>query len=242
MGEPNYTPLKILIVDDEPLARARLLRLLADCPGVQVLAQADHADAAWDAVSEHKPQVVLLDISMPGSDGISLAGRLRSLDRPPLVIFITAYEAHALAAFERGAVDYLVKPVRLERLQEALGKARRYLGGSQSEPRWLRAKVGSRVQLISLDDVICCVAEDKYTTVHYNEGETVVDLSLAKLEQEHGDFFLRVHRSALVARQRLLGLENHQGRHWLSLRGTTHKLEVSRRHLPELRKYLKEHS
>ena len=200
--------MKVLIVDDEPLARARLKRQLSQCNDAQLVAEADGVTAAWDAISAHGPQVLLLDISMPDGDGISLAGRLRSLHQPPVVIFTTAYEEHALAAFDRAAIDYLVKPIRLERLKEALEKARRYLAGQQQQPRWLRTKVGSKVQLIGLDEIICCVAEDKYTTVHYEQGETVVDISLAKLEQEYGDFFLRIHRSALVAKQRLLGLEN----------------------------------
>lgn len=234
--------MKVLIVDDEPLARSRLRRQLSACNDIQIVAEAGGVEEAWQAINSAGPQVILLDVSMPDGDGIGLAGRLRSLHQAPVVIFTTAYEEHALAAFERAAVDYLVKPIRLDRLKEALEKARKYLLGQQQQPRWLRTKVGSKVQLIALDEIICCVAEDKYTTVHYTQGETVVDISLAKLEQEYGDFFLRIHRSALVAKQRLLGLENQQGRQWLSLRGTTLKLEVSRRHLPELRRYLKEHS
>jgi two-component system response regulator AlgR len=234
--------LKVLLVDDEPLARTRLKRLLGQCRGVQLVAEADNVEHAWEAIHTHQPQVVLLDIAMPDGDGLSLAARLRTLSQAPVVIFTTAYEEHALSAFGHAAVDYLVKPVRQERLQEAIERAQRFWAGQQHEPRWLRARVGSRVQLIALDDIICCVAEDKYTTVHYEQGETVVDISLAKLEQEFTDFFLRIHRSALVARHRLHGLENQQGRHLLSLRGSSVQLEVSRRHLPELRRYLKEHS
>lgn len=234
--------MKTILVDDEPLARQRLRRQLEQCDGVTLVAEAENSAQAWEQILAHHPQLVLLDIAMPGSDGMALAAQILTLNDPPLVIFITAYEEHALNAFERAAVDYLVKPVRVERLQQALARAQRYLAGNSQQPRWLRTKVGSRTQLIALDDIICCVAEDKYTTIHYAEGETVIDLSLAKLEQEHADFFLRVHRSALAARHRLLSLENQNGRQWLSLRGSSVKLEVSRRHLPELRRYLKEHS
>ncbi|GAB4201228.1 MAG: LytTR family DNA-binding domain-containing protein [Wenzhouxiangellaceae bacterium] len=234
--------MKTLIVDDEPLARLRLQRQLEQCPGVQVVGEAATAEQAWQLVAELQPQLLLLDIAMPAANGIELADRLRGLDQTPLIIFTTAYEEHALAAYERAAIDYLVKPVRLQRLREALQRAQRYLAGEAAEPRWIKAKVGGRTQLISLQEVSCCVAEDKYTTVHYSGGQTVIDLSLARLEQDYADYFLRIHRGALVARPKLRTLDSRQGRHWVRLQGCEMELEVSRRHLPELRRFLKEHT
>lgn len=239
--------MKVLIVDDEYLARGRLRRQLAECRDVTVVGEAATSEEAWAAVQDHHPQLLLLDISMPGEDGMSLAARLRDLPQPPAVVFTTAYEEHALSAYEQAALDYLVKPVRLERLREALARARNYCSAREAQPRWIRSRVGGRTQLIALTDVICCVAEDKYTTLYYHQddnhcGQTVIDHSLAKLEQEYAEYFFRIHRSILVARQRLLSLDRRQGKHFVSLRGADQQWEVSRRHLPELRRFLKEHS
>ncbi|NND45388.1 MAG: response regulator, partial [Xanthomonadales bacterium] len=164
--------IRILIVDDEPPARARLVRLLERVEGCELVGEAESGSRALGMITELNPELVLLDISMPGMDGMALATTLQAMERPPAVVFCTAWPDQALDAFDRDAVDYLVKPVRLERLETAVAKARRYRSpadaDSESETPFLRATVGGKTLLVALDDVFCLVAEDKYTTVHYS--------------------------------------------------------------------------
>jgi len=233
--------LNILIIDDEEPARSRLRRMVEAMTNVQVSGEAGSAFEAFDKIKNLKPDVVLLDISMPGMDGMELARLLQSETSPPAVIFCTAYQDQALAAFEREAVDYLVKPVRSERLEKALDKARRYRGNrpDEEEEHFLRSTVGGKVVLTSLKRVICLLAEDKYTTVVYDEGETVIDESLTELENRFPDVFFRIHRNALVSQKRIRGLERTKdGRTLVTLSGTKRSPEVSRRNASALRKLL----
>ena len=197
--------LKVLIVDDEPPARARLRRLLKPLAGCELAGEACSADEALDFLSASAVDVLLLDISMPGLDGMTLARRLAEQAKPPSVVFCTAWPDQALEAFECDAVDYLVKPIRTERLQSALEKVARLRGvGPGARPdALLRATVGGKTTLVPVDDVVCLLAEDKYTTVFYTGGETVINNSLVELEKRYGDRFLRVHRNALVAVNRI---------------------------------------
>jgi two-component system response regulator AlgR len=233
--------LNILIVDDEEPARRRLRRMVEAGTGANVAGEAGSAFEALDKIKNLKPDVVLLDISMPGMDGMELAKVLQKSAASPAVIFCTAYQDQALAAFEREAVDYLVKPVRPERLEQALAKARRYLGDrlGQEEEHFLRSTVGGKVILTSLRRVICLVAEDKYTTVVHDEGETVIDDSLTELENRFPETFFRIHRNALVSQRRIRGLERTaEGPTLVILSGTDRKPEVSRRNASALRKLL----
>jgi two-component system response regulator AlgR len=233
--------LNILIVDDEEPARNRLRRMLEVIPESEIAGEASSAFEALDRIRMLKPDVLLLDISMPGMDGMELARVLQNQDRSPAVIFCTAYQDQALAAFDREAVDYLVKPVRAERLEKALDKARRYIGErrEEEEQHFLRSTVGGKVVLTPLQKVICLLAEDKYTTVVFENGETVIDESLTELEQRFPDVFFRIHRNALVSQRRIRGLERtHEGQTLVSLSGTDRKPEVSRRNASALRKLL----
>jgi two-component system response regulator AlgR len=235
--------LSILIVDDEQPARDRLRRLVDTLPGFEIAGEASSSADALHRIQELDPDILLLDISMPGMDGMSLARVLQEGGAAPAVVFCTAYQDQALSAFEVEAVDYLVKPVRAERLETALDKARRYLGkdGAAAPDHFLRSTVGGKVVLTPIGQVICLLAEDKYTTVIHEEGETVIDDSLTVLEQRFPNLFFRVHRNALVSLRHLRGVERtSQGYTQALLTGTDRKPEVSRRNVAPLRKLLSE--
>jgi two-component system response regulator AlgR len=236
--------LNILIIDDEQPARDRLRRLLRNLPKCEVVGEAASSNEALERIRELSPEVLLLDISMPGMDGMSLARVLQEGGASPAIIFCTAYQDQALNAFEVEAVDYVVKPVRIERLEKAIEKARRYLGreqGEGEEEHYVRSTVGGKVVLTPIHRVICLVSEDKYTTVTHEKGYTVIDESLTELEQKYPGLFFRVHRNALVSRKHLRGLERSTDGHtYVLLSGTDRKPEVSRRNISALRKLLSE--
>lgn len=235
--------LKILLIDDEKPARDRLRRLVDGMPQYDVAGEASSGSDALDQIRELSPDILLLDISMPGMDGMALARVLQEGGVSPAIVFCTAYQDQALSAFEVEAVDYLVKPVRAERLEKALEKASRFLGGTgdQEAEQFLRSTVGGKVVLTPIHRVICLVAEDKYTTVIHEKGTTVVDDSLTELEQHFAELFFRIHRNALVSRKHLRGLERTtSGTTQVILAGTNRKPEVSRRNVSSLRKYLSE--
>ena len=235
--------LNILIIDDEQPARDRLRRLLGKLPGFEVAGEAGGSSEALERIRELSPDILLLDISMPGMDGMSLARVLQEGGASPAIIFCTAYQDQALKAFEVEAVDYVVKPVRVERLEKALDKARRLLGKDHvhEDEHYVRSTVGGKVVLTPIHRVICMISEDKYTTVFHEKGSTVIDDSLTELEQKHPDLFFRVHRNALVSRKHLRGLERtRDGQTQVLLSGTDRKPEVSRRNVSALRKLLSE--
>jgi len=235
--------LKVLIVDDEGPARKRLRRMLADMPGIHVTGEAVTGVEALQRIPQQQPDVLLLDISMPGLNGMKMARMLQNQESTPAVIFCTAWSDQAVEAFDCDAVDYLVKPVRAQRLLVALDKARRYLDKSDSvgDDTFLRSTVGGRVSLVPMADVIYLSSEDKYTTVVHLGGEIVINQSLLDLESEHADVLVRVHRSTLVIKKRIRGLEKTaDGRHFLQLDGCKDRPQVSRRNLPAIRKLIRE--
>jgi two-component system response regulator AlgR len=238
--------MRILIADDEPLARQRLRDLLAESGAHEVVGEASNGREACELADQLSPDVVLLDIAMPVLDGLEAAHHLSRFDPAPAVVFCTAYDEHALAAFEARAVDYLVKPIRRERLAEALERARRYTGERaaavmQALPEaqkrtHLCARLRGSLRLIPLDDVHYLQAEEKYVVVHHGRGEDLIEDSLKALEVEFGDRFLRIHRNCLVARDELQELRRDaEGRVHVKLRHVEEPLEVSRRCLPQLR-------
>ena len=235
---------RILIIDDEKPARDRLRRLVDAMADYEVAGEAINGSDALEKIRELTPDILLLDISMPGMDGMSLAHVLQDSGASPAIIFCTAYQDQALSAFEVEAVDYVVKPVRAERLEKALDKAGRYIGEEgegREEQHFLRSTVGGKVVLTPVARVICLVAEDKYTTVVHENGTTVVDESLTELENCYPSFFFRVHRNALVSRKHLRGLERTpDGSTQVLLSGTERQPEVSRRNVSALRKLLSE--
>jgi two-component system response regulator AlgR len=239
--------LSVLIVDDEPLARDRLRSLLADCtdPPVRVVGEAGNAVQAMEWVRRESPDLLLLDIHMPGVDGVKLAQALGSLSAPPSVVFVTAHAEHAVQAFELEALDYLTKPVRLARLQAALQKVKKARQAAQDVTAQAQHEVliiqdRGRTERVPLGEVVYLKAELKYVTVRTAARSYIVDDSLAELEARHPDRFMRVHRNALVARRAVRALEKHfdpeEGEGWaLRLSGVDELLMVSRRQLASVR-------
>lgn len=226
--------MQILIVDDEAPARARMARLVANA-GHTVVGEAADGVAALEAVQALAPQVVLMDVRMPGMDGIEVARHLAELDMPPAVVFTTAYDEYALAAFDAAAVAYLLKPVRAERLMDAIERAARPTRAKLTVARThLSSRVGDRLLLVPVQSVRCLLADSKYVTARHNEGELVLDETLKALESEFPDRFLRIHRNALVAVEHVERMEGNL----VYLRGDSEPLEISRRHGAEVRRRL----
>lgn len=249
--------LKVLIVDDEPPARARLQQLLADAAGqiaLTVVGEADGGRAALDAADRLAPDVVLLDIHMPDMDGIEVARHLAARERPPAAIFVTAFDEHALDAFEVQALDYLLKPVRLERLVAALTRAERLRPREPKLEAVARTLASARTHLtvcergkmilVPVDDIVYLRAELKYVTIRTAAREYLTEESLSSLESEFGDRFVRIHRNALVARKSIHGFQRIKGGngapaaegHWeVLLKELPERLPISRRQWPTVK-------
>ena len=247
--------MNILIVDDEALARSRLRTLLTDC-NADAPHSAPHvlteAATAAEAMQQLAPtggrgvDLALLDIHMPGQDGLGLAHQIRELAHPPAIVFVTAHTDHAVSAFELDAVDYLTKPVRRERLQQALAKVQRAMGtlpaaaGAQDLGEALLIQDRGRTERVPLSEVLYFKAELKYVTVRTAARSYILDGALSELETRHAAHFLRVHRNALVARRALRTLEKHydpeEGEGWaVRLHGLGELLTVSRRQVAAVR-------
>ncbi|PTQ91077.1 LytR/AlgR family response regulator transcription factor [Agitococcus lubricus] len=241
--------MKILVCDDEALARDRLVRLLRDSDDCEIIGEAENGREALQKIELLAPDVVLLDIRMPVMDGIACAEELSRLPNPPAVIFITAFDEHALAAFQVEAVGYLLKPVRKDQLNEALARASRVnraqlqhireQSNDEAKPearQHITARTHRGLELIPVSDIYYFLADQKYVTVRHLRGQVLVDETLKDLEAEFGDRFIRVHRNALLATHFLDGLESLAGgQYQVRFRGIPEKLVVSRRHLPQLR-------
>jgi two-component system response regulator AlgR len=234
-----------MIVDDEAPARRRLRELLDDCAGalpVAIVGEAANGREAMEILHAVTSDLVLTDIHMPEMDGLELARHLLKLQQPPVVIFTTAFHEHALQAFDVNAVDYLMKPVRMQRLLAALQKVPRLKPLSvakldelpASARRFLSVTERSRVVLVPIDEIVYLKAELKYITIRTAQREFLLEESLTKLEEEFGMRFIRVHRNCLVAREAIRGFERCVGdegdAHWeVVLNGVTETLPVSRR-------------
>ena len=251
--------LKVLIVDDEPPARVRMRQLLAEvdrAEGNIDVIEADSGLAALEMVDREAPSIVLLDIHMPGMNGIEVARHLSARETPPAVIFVTAFDEHALEAFEVQAMDYLLKPVRIERLAGALQRAQAL---RQNEPRLeevartlgnqrthLTVSERGRMVLIPVDEIVYLRAELKYVTIRTPQREHLTEESLTSLETEFGERFVRIHRNALVARRSILGFQRVKGEvhedgeagegHWeVMLKDLAERLPISRRQWPSVK-------
>lgn len=245
--------MKVLVVDDEQPARERLTSMLADMPDYEVCGIAANGVECVRVAEREHPDIVLMDVRMPGMDGIEAARHLASMERPPAVIFTTAYGEHALEAFEAKATGYLLKPIRQERLDEALQVARS-LNRAQlaalaaeinddGEPparSHICARLRGRLELIPIEEVIYFQANQKYVTVRHQGGEVIVEDSLKSLGDEFGGRFLRIHRNALISVDDLAGMEKTaEGRFEVVFRSVEDRLEISRRHVAEIRRFLK---
>lgn len=243
--------MRVVIVDDEPLARERLRRLLAEFPGYEVVGEAGDGEAALEVVDNEEPDLVLLDIRMGGVDGLQVARQLAEYDPPPAIIFTTAYSEHALSAFDANADAYLLKPIRVEKLKEALLRARRPTRAHKPVPsssadarpkrEFILATTREGLVRIPADDIVYFLADQKYTTVCHLHGEVLIEESLKTLEDDFAPWFLRIHRKALVATRFIASLERERGgeqHHWLRMKHANKPLPVSRRRLAEVRRFL----
>jgi two-component system response regulator AlgR len=248
--------LAVFIADDEDPARARLRELLGDIAQevpTRVVGEARNGIEAIESVPQSGAQVLLLDIQMPGMGGLEVARHLARLERGPAVVFVTAHDRHAVEAFELNALDYLLKPVRAERLAAALRKAMA-AGPTAAAPlaraadqarEYLSAAERNRIQLVPLRDVVYFKAELKYVTLRTREREHLIEESLVALEREFADRFVRIHRNCLVAKQAIRGFEraadeDDEPRWLVVLDGIEEKLPISRRQWPALRDLMAE--
>jgi two-component system response regulator AlgR len=238
--------LRVLIVDDEPPARERLRSMLTESDGFEVAGEAGNGVEALAMVDKLVPDIVLLDVRMPGIDGLEVARHLATQAEPPAVIFTTAFDEYALQAFDSEAIAYLLKPIRAEKLRAALAKAARLsrlqlqqvATAARQDPR--RSHIGVRgrdgLRLIPVDEIFCFQADQKYTTVKHLNGEDLIEDSLKTLEEEFAQNFVRIHRNALVNTKFLERIaRDASGQHFVHLRGVPDALEVSRRMAGDLK-------
>ena len=237
----------IILVDDEVLARDRLRRMLEGEKDYEVIAEAANGDQAISLVQQYQPDILLMDIRMPGMDGLEAAQHLSQLTRPPAIVFCTAYDEYAINAFDVQAVGYVLKPVRKEQLLKALERAKgisnlqlKALPKKLKARTHLSAKTHVGVELMALVGVSHFVADQKYVTAHYQGRQILLDEPLKQLEQEFGQRLLRIHRNCLVSLhhvERLIIAK--QGQSSIKLKSVERPLTISRRHLPQVKKVLK---
>ncbi|WP_067515511.1 LytR/AlgR family response regulator transcription factor [Endozoicomonas ascidiicola] len=243
--------MNVLIVDDEPLARERLRHLIARIDNFMVLEhEASNGRDAIDLCTQLQPDIVLMDIRMPVMGGLEAAKYISNMERPPAIIFCTAYDSHALEAFDAQAVGYLLKPIRLEDLTMALQRASRLnrlqmawldvqLPEQQHEKEHIAAKTLRGIELVPLNDILYFMADNKYVTVHHRHGEVLIDDPLKVLEEDHTHDFVRIHRNALVRRDAIESLSrNDKGHCFLHLKEVPEPLSISRRHVPLIKKIM----
>ena len=237
---------RVLIVDDEPPARERLRSLLAELGDVVVVGEASNGEEALAQAFELSPDIVLLDVRMPGIDGVEAGRKLAELTEPPAVIFTTAFDQYALDAFDAKAIAYLLKPIRREKLAAAIAQAARLtrpqLAQAQATARFaekrthIAVRLRETTRLIPLGEILCFLADQKYTTVRHSQGEALIEESLRSLEDELSADFVRIHRSALVSVQHLEAIERDtDGQYFVRVRALPERLAVSRRMASELR-------
>jgi len=228
--------IRVLIVDDEPPAIERLAAMVAVFSDCELAGCESRSDRVLERCRQLRPDAVLLDVEMPGVNGLELASKMLRLDRAPAIIFVTAHDRYAVNAFDVEAVDYVVKPVRQSRLRQALDRVVSVRAGAQA---WVAARIGERLVRIALDEVRAFTAEDKCTLVHALDAQAVVDEPLISIETEFGDRFVRVHRNALVSRYHLRALFTDRADVVrVEIEGIDLKPEVSRRNQKVIRKFL----
>lgn len=244
--------MKILIVDDEQLARQRLRHMLSTANEHTVVGEAATGEQALTQAQTLNPDLVFMDIRMPGMDGLEAANYLSRLENPPAIVFTTAFSEHALSAFESHAVGYLLKPIKQEQLDAAIQSASR-LNRAQitqlknDETPNARSKICVKIrgtlELVPIEDIVYFKADQKYVTLRTEDHEYLIEESLKALETEFEHRFIRIHRNALVAEHFINGLQkNDLGHVCLSFKHIDDLLEISRRHLPMVRKILKKTS
>lgn len=242
--------MQVLVVDDEPLARQRLVRLLQNTEHYAVAGEAENGARAVAAVESLDPDIVLMDVRMPGDDGITAAKKIALLSEPPAIIFCTAYDEYALEAFQTMAAGYVVKPVQAERLEAALENASKTnklqkaaLNSVDDNNPKARTNISTKtrkgLELIPVSRVHCFVADHKYVTVYHDGGEAIIDDTLKELEEEFRGRFVRVHRNSLVSVASIEGMERvAAGNYEIKLKSLDYRPVVSRRHVARVRELL----
>lgn len=240
--------IRVLVVDDEQLARERLIRLVNASDNHQVCAEASNGEEALTAIHQSDPAIVLMDIRMPGMDGLAAAEQIATLKTPPAIIFCTAYDEYAISAFKVQATDYLLKPVRKEALEKALQQAGKLnkvqlsdkkQADSQETTPYLVAKTWKGSELIDLTHIYYFMADQKYVTVHHQNGETVIDNTLKELEADYSPRFLRTHRNSLVNTDFIEALiRDNAGHYNVRLKNNAGEIPVSRRHTIDVKTWL----
>lgn len=239
----------IYIVDDESLARERIKRLLESENSYAICGEAENGEQAIEGIQKLKPDIVLLDIRMPGMDGLEVASRLSSQAQPPAIIFCTAYDQYAIEAFQHQAIGYLLKPARKEDLIKALSKAhqlnqaqiKQLENATQTSPDAFVANTWQGQEIIPLLDIFAFRADHKYLTVVHRQGETVSDQTLKDLEQRYSDHFIRIHRNSLVNKHQIEKLvKDQEGHHFVKLKAIAEPHAVSRRHVSDIKNFLLE--
>ncbi len=239
--------MKYLVVDDEFLARARLQELIKRIDPDAEIIESENGEEAIQQFEAHNPTLALVDIRMPGIGGMELAYHLSAVEQPPAVIFTTAHNEYALQAFDANAIDYLLKPIQLERLKRALAKAgpltahqNQVLIEGEEQRTHIAVREKGRIKLIALKDVGFLKADSKYVVVKTMDAEYLINETLNQLEQELGDEFIRVHRNSLVSTRYLDGIEKiGDNTYQVFLHQFDDKLEVSRRQKPVIRNWIK---
>jgi two-component system response regulator AlgR len=246
--------MRVLIVDDEKPARERLKQLLNDEADYELAGEAENGSDALRLANELTPDIVLLDIRMPGLDGIETAHHLSTMESPPAIVFATAYDEYAIDAFDARAVGYVLKPVRRSRLVAALEQASKLapsaLESVASEARLpvtrrhVCVRSHGKLQLIPVGEILCFRADQKYVTVDHENGHDLIDEPLKALAEAFADEFVRIHRGALVAVRHIDRVEKTEdGKSLVVLRENSQvedkELIISRRHLAEVRRRLK---
>ncbi len=244
--------MNVLIVDDEPLARERLTRMVLALGGFRVIGQAGNGQEAIKIAQDMSPDVVFMDVRMPGMDGLAAAEHLAELEPPPAVIFSTAYDDYAVEAFSSQAVGYLLKPIKQPDLAAALGRARKVNKAQLSELQQtpgvniggrthIAARTRRGIDLVPVAEVRLFLADHKYVSAYHNEGDALLDETLKDLESEFEGRFIRVHRNALVAIAHIQGIERSQdGLSYVRLAGLDIRPQISRRHIGPLKKLLEQ--
>ena len=235
--------MRVLIVDDEPLARSRLSRLLAQIPGYQQVGEAENGQQAIEQCASLTPDLVFLDIEMPGADGLRVAADLARNQPPPAVIFVTAHPQHALAAYQVAPADYLLKPIGLAQLQQCLQRlgisTRVHLEKQKAHAPRLQFRVGLEQRSILLSELFYLQADDKYVRLVYQGGEALTETSLKQFIDKYPQQLLRVHRHTVVLAQRVCGISRSpDGLHLVQLRDCTDWPEISRRELAQVKALL----
>ena len=244
--------MKVLIVDDEPLARDRLKRMLSSIGECRVVGEACNGEQALSMAGEISPDLVFMDVRMPGMDGLAAAQYLAEIEPPPAVIFCTAYDDYAVEAFSSQAIGYLLKPIKQADLEHAISRTKRINKAQLTELQdssvfhtdgrsHIATKNRRGIDLVALSDIRLFQADHKYVTAYHAEGEALLDEALKDLENEFEGRFVRVHRNALVSIPHIEGLDrNRDGQYFVRLQGLDIRPQVSRRHVSPLRKLLEQ--